>query len=309
MATATPVGYDFTSQGTWSGIYGSDGYNVSGDSLSNPSYVTPSTTGTQFTFANPSADVRALQKASNPSLRIAAGWYSASSYVFDLNITSGTHRIGVYFWDADNSSRTDTVQVIDAGTLAVLDTRTVSGFFASPVWLFWDCSGHVQIKISNPGGPSPNCLANGIFFQPTTTTGAIVPWPVPAPPRIIAPVIGASGAKHQIVRAPNTISSAPSTISPAPVAQVIQGGVVNQPYSETITTSGGTAPYVYSVIGGALPTGTSLNSSTGVISGTPTATGTYTFTVKSLDAGGYSGQQAFSITIGAPQVSNYGYTA
>lgn len=55
----------------------------------------------------------------------------------------------------------------------------------------------------------------------------------------------------------------------------------NQPYSQTLSVTGGVAPYFWSVSAGSLPTG--LNFSFGVISGTPTATGISTFTVMVLD--------------------------
>jgi len=133
---------------------------------------------------------------------------------------------------------------------------------------------------------------------------------VPTAPNNAPPVtLGPWGPRHQVVKATSGISSAPTSITPAPVAQIIQGGTLNVPYSETITTSGGTSPYAYSVTGGSLPTGTSLNTSSGVITGTPTATGTFTFSIKSLDANSYSGTQSFSITISPLQVSNYGYVA
>jgi hypothetical protein len=48
-------------------------------------------------------------------------------------------------------------------------------------------------------------------------------------------------------------------------------GTVGTAYSATLTATGGTAPYTFSISAGTLPAGLSLNSSTGVISGTPTA--------------------------------------
>ena len=45
------------------------------------------------------------------------------------------------------------------------------------------------------------------------------------------------------------------------------------PYADTLTVRGGTAPYTFLVVAGTLPTGLTLNSSTGIISGTPSDTG------------------------------------
>jgi uncharacterized protein with beta-barrel porin domain len=60
-------------------------------------------------------------------------------------------------------------------------------------------------------------------------------------------------------------------------------GAVGFAYSQQLSTSGGTAPYTYSVENGPLPAGLSLSSS-GLISGTPSAQGTVTFKVKSQDS-------------------------
>ena len=53
-------------------------------------------------------------------------------------------------------------------------------------------------------------------------------------------------------------------------------------YSQTIATTGGTAPLTFSVAVGNLPAGLTINSSTGVIAGTPTAVGSTTFTIELL---------------------------
>ena len=76
-------------------------------------------------------------------------------------------------------------------------------------------------------------------------------------------------------------------------------GVVGQGFFATLSAAGGTTPYLFSVTGGRLPGGVTLNATTGVISGTPTATGTFSFTVQVTDssASPQSASAAFSLSI------------
>jgi hypothetical protein len=71
----------------------------------------------------------------------------------------------------------------------------------------------------------------------------------------------------------------------------------DQPFSQGLTASGGTEPYTWSVLSGALPPGVTLNPAGGLLSGTPTATGTYAFTVKVLDANDFYGTRAYTLTV------------
>lgn len=95
-------------------------------------------------------------------------------------------------------------------------------------------------------------------------------------------------------------------ITPVPVAVVLHDGVQGVAYSETISAQGGTGPYVFSLSSGSLPTSTSLNSSTGVISGTPSVAGIFSFTIGVVDAHGNIGSQNFQITISAPPATGGG---
>jgi hypothetical protein len=56
----------------------------------------------------------------------------------------------------------------------------------------------------------------------------------------------------------------------------------NVPYSQQLSATGGAPPYTWSITGGALPPGLNL-SSTGLISGTPTTSGSFSFTVTVRD--------------------------
>jgi subtilase family serine protease len=91
----------------------------------------------------------------------------------------------------------------------------------------------------------------------------------------------------------NHWASCPSiTLSPSALAD----GIDATAYSATISASGGAAPYTYAVTSGALPAGLTLSSS-GTLSGTPTASGSASFTVTATDANGCTGSQAYSLTI------------
>lgn len=86
------------------------------------------------------------------------------------------------------------------------------------------------------------------------------------------------------------------TVNPASLPD----GSIGTPYSQTVSASGGTSPYTFSISSGALPTGLLLNSSTGAITGTPTTVGTFTFTITATDANGCSGSRLYTITIASP---------
>lgn len=90
------------------------------------------------------------------------------------------------------------------------------------------------------------------------------------------------------------------TVNPSTLPAAIQGA----PYSQTITSSGGASAYTYSISSGSLPAGLAISSG-GIISGTPTTTGTASFTVRSLDANGCPGTRALSITTNVP-VTDFG---
>jgi hypothetical protein len=87
--------------------------------------------------------------------------------------------------------------------------------------------------------------------------------------------------------------------SPISITSGNLGGTAGVAYSQTLTASGGTAPYTWSVASGNLPSGLTLNSSTGVISGTPQASGSFVITIGVKDANNILGGQTVTITITA----------
>jgi hypothetical protein len=83
------------------------------------------------------------------------------------------------------------------------------------------------------------------------------------------------------------------TVNPA----TLPNGAVGTAYNQTLSASGGTAPYVFSISSGALPGGLLLNPATGAIIGTPTTAGTFTFTATATDASGCAGSRLYTISM------------
>jgi hypothetical protein len=85
------------------------------------------------------------------------------------------------------------------------------------------------------------------------------------------------------------------TLAPA----TLPNGTKSVAYSQTLTASGGTAPISFSITAGVLPTGLTLTAA-GVIAGTPTAAGSFTFTVRATDINACPGSATYTIVIAAP---------
>jgi hypothetical protein len=79
--------------------------------------------------------------------------------------------------------------------------------------------------------------------------------------------------------------------------QSAHGGVLGQAYAFPLVTSGGKAPFTWTVTSGSLPNGLALTADTGIVTGTPTQTGVFTFTATVVGSLGTSASKSLSITI------------
>jgi hypothetical protein len=88
---------------------------------------------------------------------------------------------------------------------------------------------------------------------------------------------------------------APVALSPSS----LPNGNINVGYNQSVIASGGTAPYQYSVSSGSLPGGMALHSTTGVIDGVPTQSGTFTFTIQARDSSSpvLTGSRSYTVVI------------
>jgi hypothetical protein len=83
------------------------------------------------------------------------------------------------------------------------------------------------------------------------------------------------------------------TLNPA----TLRDGTKGTAYSQTLTTTPAGGNYSYSVNSGTVPTGLNLNPTTGVLSGTPTVTGTFSFRITARGFGNCTGLRDYKLTI------------
>jgi len=159
--------------------------------------------------------------------------------------------------------------------------------------------------ITPSGGMAPFTFAVTNGFLPgglglNSSTGVISGSPMSTfstPPFTITATdfTGATGSNTYTI----TVLAA-SNITLNPIS--LLGGTVGQTYNRTITASGGTGPYTYSIINGSLPAGLLLNFNTGTISGTPGMSGSFAFTISATDFTGALGSRAYTLSIAAAPI-------
>jgi len=151
-------------------------------------------------------------------------------------------------------------------------------------------------SLSATGGVAPysyivsaGTLPSGLSFS---TVGNLTGTPSSA--SITTVIIRATDAIGCSINKPYTIVICGNLLI-SPVS--LGAGAVGTPFSQSLISAGGTAPYNWSLASGELPAGLTLGYTTGELAGTPTVGGTFDFTVQALDAVNCIGSRAYSLTI------------
>jgi Putative Ig domain len=179
---------------------------------------------------------------------------------------------------------------ISPGTQQTLDAGQTVKFIASVAndpnsnGVSWSISG------SDCSGSNCGTLVNTSKTAATYNAPAVVSSPLTA-------TVKAASVVKSSVSASSTV-----TVNPPPVVNTtsLPGGVVGNSYSANLKASGGTGSFSWNLASGSsLSAGLSLDASTGVISGLPTASGTTNFTVQVTDSAPIpvSATRSLSITI------------
>lgn len=164
---------------------------------------------------------------------------------------------------------------LPAGALGIAYSKTLIAAAGAPPFTFTRTAGALPngLTLSSGGVISGIPTATGSF--PFTAT--------------VVDVNDCTGSHNYTI----AISCSPIALEPADLAY----GVVGISYSQTLTASAGTPPLHFTVTDGSLPTGLSLNSTSGLISGTPGAVGTGVFTVAVADSNGCTGSANFTLDV------------
>ncbi|MEQ1548799.1 MAG: Calx-beta domain-containing protein [Chakrabartia sp.] len=215
----------------------------------------------------------------------ASGSFALNAVATDSSTGTGPFTIGQIF-------------TLNVGAPNLLLTPNAGAFtapYATPYTQTFVASGGVgpyQYSAAGalPVGVTLN-LTSGILSGTPTTTGAFSF-------TVVATDTASSGPG-----APFSVSSNYTLTVAAPTITIAPGTLVNataaSPYATPLVATGGVAPYSFTLTSGALPSGLTL-STAGVLNGTPTATGTSSFTVQARDANAQLGTAAYTVVVVAP---------
>ena len=243
--------------------------------LGSPYFQTLAATG-----GTPSLIWSVVSGALPPGLTLSLG----SGAITGTPTTPGAYRFTARVTDAQGffAERTFDLRIVQSGTtqgpdgtVGVAYSATLVATSGTGPWSWAITSGQLPPGLTLNSG-------NGIVSGIPTTAG-------------ISTFV-AQWADSQGLIFPNTFSIAIvaptltiTTSSPLPNA------TAGSAYSQAFAVTGGISPYTWSISSGTPPSGLTL-SAAGVLSGTPTQSGAFSFTVR-VDASGAFATKAFSLTV------------
>jgi hypothetical protein len=178
--------------------------------------------------------------------------------------------------------------------------RGTAGALPSLVWT----TSNPKVATVSQSGVVTGVSAGSATITATSTAKPAAPSPSPSPSSAPVPPVSPAGVTPGTPSpSPSSASTPPSTLAAA-LSSVVSGSAtvnvvgkvavsttalteaaIGKPYSASLTASGGTGSFTWSITKGSLPAGLALTPATGAVTGTPAKLGLSTFTVHVADAG------------------------
>jgi len=318
---------------TWAIIVGSlpPGLNLSPGGLISG---VPTATGT-FTFTATVTDSLSARASRQFTIVVANGLTVTTPptlpgatvgvpYSYTLLAAGGT---APYTWSNPTGLPPAGLSVGTKGTVTGIPTTAGSASFTVQVN---DSAGHqATAQVSLTVAPAlsittsalPGAALGAAYSQTLTATGGTPPytWSISTGSLPKGLTLSSAGSITGTTNTAGTfafaveVTDSASATATKPLSIVVAGisittapalpnASLNVSYSQTLAAAGGTPPYTWALTGGALPKGLAL-STAGVITGTPTATGTFQFTVTATDSAANTASLQFTLIVGGLSIT------
>ena len=227
---------------------------------------------------------------------------TAAGALSGTTTASGTFNFSITATDAFGQTGTQAYTVVVAVPTLSLTPATLPAATAG--------TAYTQV-LTVSGGIAPytttqtGTLPAGVTFNAATRTFSGTPTQS-GTFNLSVTVTDSTGGTAATVTNAYTLTIAAPTLTMTPTAGALPAGAGGTAYSQTLSASGGIAPYTYAVSAGALPAGLTLNASTGALSGTPTVAGNFAFSITATDrTSGTAGSitHAYTLALTAPAIT------
>jgi hypothetical protein len=236
--------------------------------------LTQNHAATSFTPVTGSGGTAPLSYSVSPTLPTGLSMASSTGAITGTpTVTSSATTYTVTVTDANSATGTATfsLTVIPPGP-TVSSVSPVSG----------PTAGGTSVTISGGNFTGASAVTFGGVAATSFTVNSAAQISATAPAHAVGAVdvaITTPGGSVTSSGAYTYVAVLTLTSTPSALAQL------GQTYSQTNVAGGGTSPYTYSISAGAVPAGTTFSTTTGLVSGTPTAAGGFSYTVKVTDSG------------------------
>ncbi|WP_296224153.1 putative Ig domain-containing protein [Ralstonia sp. UBA689] len=326
----SPYTYAVTSGSLPSGVALSSSGTLSGTPTASGTFTftitaTDSTTGTGPATGGHSYTLTVTPSSPTITTSSLVNGEVGASYSQTISVSNGT---APYTFNVSSGTLPTGLSLSSGGVLSGTPTTTGSFSFTVQVTDVNSNTGTHSYTVTVAAGPSIGTasLASGevgvAYSQTISASGGTTPYTFSVSSGILPTGLSfssggvlsgtptASGSFSFTVQVTDANSSTTSrgytvivAATPSVSTASVPNGEIGMAYSQTISASGGTTPYMFSVSSGTLPTGLSLSSG-GVLSGTPTAAGSFSFSVQVKDANNITATQSYTVSItAAPSIS------